>query len=184
MNIKLHKFLQRKQISNLATAVANAKVDGVKVRAVPFLRVLASLAGFKSHDEFLQDIDAKQAEAFTLDKKEVMFDYSSSSEGKLVRVVVEPIINGHWIHSVGIHDGIIGANGYIDRITVRGMVDGGLKSDSGLSAEQVNEYRQITLNYLFDLASWLNEHKTELRASDFDDSWTIVEFGEHKPNRD
>lgn len=182
MKLELHRFFQRKEISNLATAIANTKVDGMKVRAKSFLKALAILSEESNYEDFLNNIDAKHQEAFSITRKEVVFDYTKSSEGKLVGVIVDVIITGNWIQTVSIHDGIIGDDGYLDKCIVRGLVDGGRGNNSDVSIEKNLEYTQTTLNYLFGIANWINTNKKTLTPSDFDSSWHINAFGEYKPS--
>ena len=65
MKLELHRFFQRKEISNLVTAIANTKVDGMKVRAKSFLKALAILSEESNYKDFLNNIDAKHQEAFS-----------------------------------------------------------------------------------------------------------------------
>lgn len=183
MKLELHRFFQRKEISNLATAIANTRVDGMKVRAKSFLKALAILSEENNYEDFLNSIEAKHQEAFSIARKEATFDYTKSREGKLVGIVIDVIITGNWTQTVSIHDEIIGDDGYLDKCIVRGLVDGGRSNNSDVSIEKTLEYTQITLNYLFGIANWINTNKKTLTPPDFDSSWCINAFGEYKPSK-
>ncbi|CAH7392712.1 hypothetical protein VCHA53O466_50053 [Vibrio chagasii] len=184
MSIKLHKFLSREQITNFAAALSNSGVQGVKVRTKSLIEAIAKVSACDASSDkaYLQYVDDVREDAFTVNTKSVTFDYSDSDVGKLVSVNLSMQVKGYWLDNVHIHDGIIGKDGYMRDCMVVANIGGSEDKELGLSRTELMENSQITLNYGFGLAEWINTNKERLTPSDFDSSWKISRFGgKHSP---
>ncbi|MGD1524245.1 hypothetical protein [Vibrio owensii] len=169
MKIKLHQFLSRTQITNLSVAIGNAKVHGAKVKASAFLKILATLAGHRTSEAFLDEVDKVRKNAFTITDKEVLF-----LDGKLASVHLTIKVKGCWTESIRIHDAILGEDGYLTKCEVRANLGGGeAASDANaISVQERMRNHQIALNYAFEICEWINSNKKKLKRSDFD-GWKV-----------
>lgn len=179
MKIKLHRFLSRTQITNLATMLSEPRVDGLKVKPKLFIKALACIYGNRTPEAYLDAVTKFHEEAFSVVRKEVMFDYTGNETPKLVSVILELRVRGYWTETVRIHDGIIGEDGYLLKCEVQANIGGGgVERDTDTTAAERMEYSQVAANYAFDICHWINENKKSLRPSDFS-GWDIKSIGKN-----
>lgn len=176
MSVQLHRFLSRTEITNLATKIANTKIDGAKIKARSFLKLLASLSGFSSSEAYLNDIEKARELAFEIITQEVVFDYSDSVKGKLVGVSLEIKVKGYWSSNIRIMDAIIDDAGYLMKCEVRANIGGGESENPIITVNERMESNQIALNYAFGTSEWINSNIKQLKPSDFD-GWKISTIG-------
>lgn len=168
--VNLHRFLSRSQITALASAVANANVDGAKVKAKAFLRILAKLSGCRNEEAFLHAVEIERSKAFSATHQKVFF-----SKGKLVGIELTLNVRGYWDNTVRIFDAFLDKEGYLAKCEVRANIGGGEDSASGVTLAERMESSQIALNYAFEICEWVNANRKKLTPSDFE-GWKIHNY--------
>lgn len=157
---QLFSILSRKELTNIATELANIKVYGMKLKANQFIEAIASISGV-SPESLLRDQDKK---CFTVEDLNAIFDHSSGTT-KIAAFGFKMKVDGFWSDKITVCEGTFDENGFVrdPSINFTGS-DNGISSDSGLSKQELNDNLQAAINHAFFIVNQFTANKEKIKS--------------------
>jgi len=159
----LFSLLTRKELTNIATEIANCKVHGMKVKANQFIEAIAQMNG-KGSEALLSDMNNESL--FSFNDLHAIFDHSSG-ETALAAIGFSMSVNGFWDRSkIRVCEGTFEENSIFMR-DVRVEFTGssnGVDNDIDLSTNERNRNLRMAINAAFELAETINSNKRQIKS--------------------
>lgn len=167
-------YLTRSQLTSLATAMAQMKVDGFKGTSKTILKVFSCMES-KSVEALLSEIDKRHSKAYKIKRKEItVFEYLNG-EKRLSQVDVIIDVKGFSSNYINIFNSIFDLDyNCLSNKTYPSISSGGRQNT--YSCEEQNENLQMAINYSFELCKQINKiRKNDVVVKDFEkDGWTVL----------
>lgn len=156
----LFSILSRKELTNIATELANVKVHGLKMKANEFLEAIATINGV-SPESLLRNQDKQ---CFSVHDLGAIFDHSSGT-AKIAALNFKIKVDGFWGDKITVCEGSFDENGFVrdPSINFTGS-DNGVEIGEGLSKSQLNENLQVAVNHAFFLVGEFTAKKTKIKT--------------------
>ena len=174
----LFSILSRKELTNIATEIANVNIAGLKIKSKSFIDLVAKLNGLSAEALLNQDT----APCFSVVDLNAIFDHTSGTT-KIASIGFKIKVEGFWIDKITICEGTFDENGFVrdPSVNLTGS-DNGIDSESGLTRKKLNENLQVATNHAFFLVNEFIENKQTFKNENdlknfINGNWKVSHIG-------